>query len=152
MKGGDFLTIPEFGTSLISNINTMEDPSLHKGISPRVQRSEHKSDPRVLTRDDLDDAPNQRQCCEISRLSYLDTHIDTDLDVAYSILFEEANNEYIKERENEEQTKASGKSLIPQRVYQSFLDSVERDVSDYVLSFLSFDVVDHFESFYSTET
>lgn len=112
----------------------MEDPSLEKGTSPKIQRSEHKSDPRVLTREDLDNTPNQRQCGILSCLSFLDTHIDTDLDVAYSILFEEANNEYIKERENEERAKANGKSLIPQRVFQSFLDNVERDVSDYVIS------------------
>ena len=130
----------------------MEDPSLEKGVSSEIQRSDHKSDPRALTRDDINNTQKQRQCGINYFIWFVDNYIDTDVDVAYAVLFEEANNEYIKERENEERIKASGKSLIPQRVFQSFLDNVERDVSDYVTHLVFFYVVNNSESVYTTET
>jgi hypothetical protein len=62
---------------------------------------------------------------------FIGPNVDTDLDVAYSILFEEANNEYIKERERAEEGRED-KNQIPFRVFRSFLDSVENDVIHYV--------------------
>ena len=56
----------------------------------------------------------------------------TDLDVANAILFEEANNEFINEREQSEAHKEDGKSRIPQRVFRSFLNNIENDVHSYV--------------------
>ncbi|KAM7458492.1 hypothetical protein BLSTO_00758 [Blastocystis sp. subtype 1] len=55
----------------------------------------------------------------------------TDLDVAYSILFEDANNEYIKEKEQKKESRQKGKAAIPQRVFSSFLASIENDVMEY---------------------
>ena len=52
----------------------------------------------------------------------------TDLDIAYMAIFEEGNNEYMKERENTD----SERIPIPQRLYTSFLESVESDVMEYV--------------------
>ena len=62
---------------------------------------------------------------------FIGANLDRDLDVAYSILFEEANNEYIKERERAEEGRED-KNQIPFRVFRSFLDSVENDVIHYV--------------------
>ena len=52
----------------------------------------------------------------------------TDLDIAYMAIFEERNHEYMKERENTD----SERIPIPQRLYTSFLESVESDVMEYV--------------------
>ena len=62
---------------------------------------------------------------------FIGPNVDTDLDVAYSILFEEANNEYIKERERAEEGRED-KNQIPLRDFRYFLDSVENDVIHYV--------------------
>ena len=59
----------------------------------------------------------------------------TDLDVANAILFEEANNEFLNEREQSEAHREEGKSRIPQRVFRSFLDNIENDVRTYVCIF-----------------
>lgn len=56
----------------------------------------------------------------------------TDLDVANAILFEEANNEFIKEKTQTDAQREDGKSKIPQRVFRSFLDNIENDIQSYV--------------------
>ena len=43
-------------------------------------------------------------------------------------IFEEGNNEYLKERETTDPERIP----IPQRLYTSFLESVESDVMEYV--------------------
>ena len=43
-------------------------------------------------------------------------------------LFEEGNNEFMKERDTED----SERIPIPQRIYTTFLESVESDVLEYV--------------------
>ena len=58
------------------------------------------------------------------------------MDVAYSILFEDANNEYIKEKEQKKESRQKGKAAIPQRVFSSFLASIENDVMEYVSVFV----------------
>ena len=56
----------------------------------------------------------------------------TDLDIAYSIIFDEMNNEYIQEKERHRERREGDKAAIPQRVFQSFLTSLENDVNEYV--------------------
>lgn len=63
--------------------------------------------------------------CLVSCIEKLDI---TDLDIAYMAIFEEGNNEYIKERETTDPERIP----IPQRLYTSFLESVESDVMEYV--------------------
>ena len=43
-------------------------------------------------------------------------------------LFEEGNNEFMKERDTED----SERIPIPQRIYTTFLESIESDVIEYV--------------------
>ena len=65
-------------------------------------------------------------------ISQVKDDILTDLEVAYVALFEEANSEYIAEREKSCGDQTPDKIPIPSRVYSSFLNSIENDVLEYV--------------------
>lgn len=58
----------------------------------------------------------------------------TDLDIAYSIIFDEMKKEYMRERERGRDKRDGNRAAIPQRVFQSFLVSVENDINEYVCS------------------
>lgn len=59
----------------------------------------------------------------------------TDLDIAYSILYDEMKKEYMCEKDRTRERRDGDKAAIPQRVFQSFLLSMENDIHEYVISF-----------------
>lgn len=99
-------------------------------------RHPRKRDPRTHDSQDEETATHRDDGLFCSFSSPIDKDELTDLDVAYSILFEDANNEYIKEKEQKKESRQKGKAAIPQRVFSSFLASIENDVMEYVSVFI----------------
>lgn len=52
----------------------------------------------------------------------------------FSILYDEMNKEYIREKERTREKREGEKAAIPQRVFQSFLNSMNNDINEYVCS------------------
>lgn len=75
-----------------------------------------------------------------SNVLYLEKDDITDLDIAYSIIFDEMKKEYMRERERGRDKRDGDRAAIPQRIFQSFLVSIENDVNEYV-SVLNCDVI-----------
>ena len=113
-------------------MNNTDPQKQWKREEERYSSHSHRRDARTV--DALDEKENviEDEGTYFSFRRGLDNEQLTDLDVAYSILFEDANNEYIRERAQKEETKQKGKAAIPQRVFASFLSSIESDVMEYV--------------------
>ena len=113
----------------MSNNLPRKEWSSEKEVEDRHPR---KKDPRVRDTRDEDSSSYKEEGIQQAFSSSIDNVELTDLDVAYSILFEDANNEYIKEKDKKKESKQKGKAAIPQRVFSSFLASIENDVMEYV--------------------
>ena len=50
----------------------------------------------------------------------------------FSIMYDEMNKEYIREKERTRERRVGDKAAIPQRVFQSFLNSMNNDINEYV--------------------
>lgn len=74
-------------------------------------------------------------------MNILEKDAITDLDIAYSILYDEMKKEYNRERERVKERREGDKAAIPQRVFQSFLVSMENDVNEYVHIWLNLSLV-----------
>lgn len=109
-----------------------QQPGKLSSKSETLHRSGRKRDPRLDTNEDENDPDSvengKRQGCLLLCCSLLEKDEIIDLDVAYMTLFEEGNNEFMKERDTED----SERIPIPQRIYTTFLESVESDVIEYV--------------------
>ena len=113
-------------------MNNRDPQKLWKREEERHPSHSHRRDPRTVDTLDEDESVIEDEGTYFAFRRGLDNEQLTDLDVAYSILFEDANNEYIRERAQKEETKQKGKAAIPQRVFASFLSSIENDVMEYV--------------------